>query len=632
MPWAKVYIQNECIINYKKINRVKMASKEENNDEMQDLESSEKKGMLKSAKSVVSESVNVSGEKENAKTEDKKDTPPSKDNKTDNSQKSKDFNRDKDAITSGDFKNLEKTEEKKKGLMERLLNKSKKNKSKDIDSDTKKEDESPKFGNIDEVSRRLKEVSKHSENTQMDLEKLTGKLEAEKGFREGLSEKTSLISEEIGELRSMILDREKNLNNMDTTFEIIKDQVHDMNPQRIKKEFEKKERELLESAAKIERLEGILEALGDEMKKYRIQMDKIKNIENVLRVGDTIDKKLEKLRTRENYIEKTSAKVEQIFADLNMRTKDIVGISAKVEGLDELSKDLLKTTEQNSLKLNEVVFKEDLTKEDSAIKKSIEAITKKFQESLSSSLNETHRAINEILPIIRELEKETENLKALQVLNPLKLKKLEELDISKAEKVVDFEMKLNNIEQGLVGLKGALVNNVHELDTRINLRTERLDALEKQMIAVSNENKLLFSKYETILKDKGNTSYTDMIAKQAKEIEAIKKSLFLIEHQLSKERNAGYLNKETKMEIQKSGIVPADGGSMDPLPAHHKETTPEQIKTLIEEAKRSLASGNIADARLKYKQIKENFSLLEDTSEKPQIYEEIMSIYNAINT
>ncbi|NOR85284.1 hypothetical protein GQ473_04140 [archaeon] len=476
------------------------------------------------------------------KQDETKEKNSSVDNNSNNnaSPKKEGFERDTDKISSDDFKKLENSEDKKKGFLERIIGKNKKI-SVSKDENINKNFNFLEYDNLKEVSKKLCDVSKRSEDTLMDLEKLTGKLEAEKGFREGLSEKSSLLSEQIGELRSMILDREKNLSGMDTTFELIKDQVHDVNPQRIKKEFDKQERKFLESSVRVERLEGILTEISNEMKVSRKQMEKIKSVDNVIRAGEEIDKKLKKMNNQENYIEKTSAKVEQIFLDLNMRTKDIVVMSEKLDGIDELSKDLLGSVEKNSLKLKEVVFKEELTKEDSEVKTSITKITKEFHDILNKSLNEAHKSIDDILPTVKELEKETEKLKALRVLNPKKLKKLESFDISKAENILDFELKLNNIEQGLVGFKSNFLKNLNELDSRLNQRTNWESFIEKQICDTSNKNDLLFSKYKSLSKIVDSADNSVLVENQLKMFETqsndlanLKKTISLVDKNVSK--------------------------------------------------------------------------------------------------
>ena len=117
-----------------------------------------------------------------------------------------------------------------------------------------------------------------------------------------------------------------------------------------------------------------------------------------------------------------------------------------------------------------------------------------------------------------------------------------------------------------------------------------------------------------------------MVVQQAKEIEVIKKSLFLIEHQLSKERNANYLRPQIKAEISHT-LKKQDGARAK----ENQKIITENLKDLIDKANKSISTGNIAAAKALYNRIRHEFSGLENESQKTKLYGDIANIYNLLS-
>jgi len=238
----------------------------------------------------------------------------------------------------------------------------------------------------------------------LQLEKLDGRMQSEAEMRNNLDEKIGRLSEEIGELRSMILDRERANNKIESEFEKMKDSVADIDPEKIKKDLERKESAIAQNNMQIEKLSKLTEGLSADLKAFRTQMDKIKSFENLVDMYHEIDKKITKIRESEQYVDRLAAKVESIFAELDKRTTELVEVEERTRTMQELTTDLMKSLDKDEIKLKEAVYKEDIEK----ISRGLDERVKKIDNSVKdfeSKILDFSSTIKEFGITIKELDR-----------------------------------------------------------------------------------------------------------------------------------------------------------------------------------------------------------------------------------
>ncbi len=230
---------------------------------------------------------------------------------------------------------------------------------------------------IERLEKDLSAASSRIESVSMSVEKIEGKLESERAISSGIEERISHLTEEIGELRSMILDRERGFNEIETNFKKIEAMTEEIQPQAIKRDLDRKEREIIDITVKIERLEAISSETNRQIKLFREQMDKIRSLDNLLKVSKDIEENITKIKDTEKYTDRMAAKTEELFTELDKRLSQFVSHTARIESLDELTRDLMKSQDKNEIKLKEAVFKEDLEKLKNSVISSVNENIKK---------------------------------------------------------------------------------------------------------------------------------------------------------------------------------------------------------------------------------------------------------------
>ena len=192
------------------------------------------------------------------------------------------------------------------------------------------------------------------------LEKLDGKLDILDRSRNDMNERLTQLAEEIGELRTMMMERERTFDKVKSQFEIVKESVTDIRPERLTKRFEKTEKDVLEDKAKLETLETLVKALADENRRFRRLMEKIKSFENLVDISYEMERKLSRINEIRNYADVVVAKVENIFSELNEKVSQLESQREKIEKLDELTIEITKMLDEVSIKMTKFVTEKDL--------------------------------------------------------------------------------------------------------------------------------------------------------------------------------------------------------------------------------------------------------------------------------
>jgi len=224
---------------------------------------------------------------------------------------------------------------------------------------------------IEPDTRRVKE--KKPSNTSVDdvmlkVEKIEGKLEALDTQRAATDERISRLSEEIGELRSSLLEKERMFNTVETGFAKMKDMTEEINPQKIRKELSTYSEEVIHFQAKIESLEVKLDELNKSNDKIKGILTKIKSFENIVAVFEELQSKLNELEDDKKFVERQAGKVESIFSEINNKMKQFRQYQERIDLNKDMLNEVMKAVDMVELKVEKLATKDDLVKYDERLK------------------------------------------------------------------------------------------------------------------------------------------------------------------------------------------------------------------------------------------------------------------------
>jgi chromosome segregation ATPase len=171
------------------------------------------------------------------------------------------------------------------------------------------------------AGQEKKEDSFSSGNARVDIEltRIKAQLESLNEIRKANSERFSRVSEQMGELRGMIMDTNKTMSKIEVSATKAIDLVESVQPEKLMIEIRKQEGKAEALKANIESNEAMMRDLMEELKKIRQQMNFYKGIEQVVKLNEEVKGEILEIKKVEATIERHADKSESIFLDLEKK-------------------------------------------------------------------------------------------------------------------------------------------------------------------------------------------------------------------------------------------------------------------------------------------------------------------------
>lgn len=182
-----------------------------------------------------------------------------------------------------------------------------------------------------------KEDTFSSGNAKIDMEltKIKAQLESLNEVRKANSERFSRLSEQIGELRGMILDTNKTLSKIEVSATKAIDLVESVQPEKLMVEIRKQEGKAEALKANIEGNEAMMRDIMEELKKMRQQMNFYKGLEQVVKLNEEVKGEILEIKKVEATIERHADKAETIFLDLEKKFAEFEKFQHIVEDVEK---------------------------------------------------------------------------------------------------------------------------------------------------------------------------------------------------------------------------------------------------------------------------------------------------------
>jgi tetratricopeptide (TPR) repeat protein len=222
----------------------------------------------------------------------------------------------------------------------------------------------------------------------MKTEKIEGRLEAIDDMRAVTDEKISRLSEEIGELRSALLERERTFNQIESGFARIKDTVEEIKPEKLAKAMKKIEDDIVNSQAKTESLELKMNETKKSVETVKDILDKVKSFENLAIAFDNIEKKMKLIEEDKKYTTRTAGKIESMFSEMTDKIRELQSYREKIDFNEEMMHEVMKSIDAVDIKLEKLAGKDEM---------------KRIDDKMESIKKEHEDRINEIKDVVKKL-------------------------------------------------------------------------------------------------------------------------------------------------------------------------------------------------------------------------------------
>ena len=215
-----------------------------------------------------------------------------------------------------------------------------------------------------------------------DIEKLKAQFKTFYEMQKASNERFTMINEQIGELRAMILDRDKDSKLVEAKATQAIDLVETVQPDKLMMELRKMDNKIEMLKSPMETNEIIINNTIAELKEIRTRISAFKGIEEAMKLGEEVKKGWIENKKIDANIAKHASKVETIYSEMWKQFNELQKISGVVSDLDKSIKQI--SSEVDSIKVKMTSF---------SSKKEFEILIVKFEtfekhvEGVVSALN-----------------------------------------------------------------------------------------------------------------------------------------------------------------------------------------------------------------------------------------------------
>lgn len=376
-------------------------------------------------------------------------------------------------------------------------------------------------------------LEKCFESISADVDKLKAQSEANNELRQLFSEKFSRIDEQIGELRNMLVDREKEIQQLESKATKASDMVSEVQPEKLYMQTKKEDAKIEILKLKIEAQEQISETILGELKSIR---NDIRTFRGVKKIQDLTKELLDEqtiIKKIDARIESHSDKIEAMFLETNKKYEEFRHYKEDANNLDKRFTENIKEFQKLKVNFENLASKDDLYDFKKEMKKFTEPLNI-YQKKIQTALFDFKDIQKEFKPVIKKYkkieneqkyaEKDFDNYKTLlkeklnhytknneqiilgfqkkyDLIKNQENKIIKEMDVNirnkikEFQKIIDLFNKDNKIEKYTNNFK-KLQNNLLINKDKTNNNEVRLSRLEKENDAL----KISINKLRKILK------------------------------------------------------------------------------------------------------------------------------------
>ncbi len=210
-------------------------------------------------------------------------------------------------------------------------------------------------------------MQKLSEKFNVDIERIKATIDALKEARTSNDERMQTISEGLTELRTTVMQREAGIKEQELKFTSVKELVEDIEPEKINKQFMKRDQFASEMEVRIEKLEVKMEDVIRTTGSINALLKSIGGLENVANIDHEVAKKMEHMTKTEKSMDNLSSKLEKMFLAMNKNLEDFEVYEARQDNMNEVLNDMVKNVDKLGIKFDNYIDKKDMTKIESTI-------------------------------------------------------------------------------------------------------------------------------------------------------------------------------------------------------------------------------------------------------------------------
>ncbi len=210
--------------------------------------------------------------------------------------------------------------------------------------ESEKSEEKPEESSATNSSNDVSSGAPNILKLSTEVDKLKASQEAFQEVRKSFTERFTRLSEQIGELRSMILDRDRTIQTLELKSVKAIDLVESIKPDKFMMDLERQNVKIEALKANLEGNEAILDQVMEELKEMRRKMSFFRGVEEIIRLSEEIKKELIGIKKIEGTINIQTDKVQTIYSEMRKKIQDLDTFNSQLQeskaNIEQNSKDV----------------------------------------------------------------------------------------------------------------------------------------------------------------------------------------------------------------------------------------------------------------------------------------------------
>ncbi|MFH1642037.1 MAG: hypothetical protein ABIC04_04005 [Nanoarchaeota archaeon] len=267
------------------------------------------------------------------------------------------------------------------------------------------------------------------------FEKLKTQLESLNQVRETNNERFSRISEQIGEIRSMVIENEKNMRDVSIKATMASDSVKEVKPEILGTQVRKIDMKVETLKQKIEAKNVMDNMIMQELKELRAKINLFKGTDAVLSLNEEVKNELINISKIKNSVEIHADKVEQVFVHIQKNFVEFEKLKSQNENMLAVSSALQKQVNGLQTQLKTISTKDDLSRFRKTINDNLSSINK-FSKNL--------RKNKQLITLLKKIEF---RLQSMVFDNKKKIGELKEEDGTIKSSIAEIDCHLSTLSK-----------------------------------------------------------------------------------------------------------------------------------------------------------------------------------------
>ncbi len=353
---------------------------------------------------------------------------------------------------------------------------------------------------------------------QAQVDTMSAQIQAIKEQRAIYDEKFSRVNESVGELRALMLDAEKDSQEIKINAEKAVSLIDAVQPDKLLGEVRKTDAKLDEVKARNEKLETLLAQATDDVKELKSKLVVFgTSEETLLKLQDEVRRELQEIKKSESVIQRHSEKVEAIFAEVEKDFANYKRLSEQVQAGSDALRELVRDFDSLRVRTEGFATKKEFNElKNSTDEKVIEADRqlKEIGTAKEQLRVDAQTQIEQIkITVAEKLSKIDETLSQIQATYDKTPKRVSDAQESSKgirkqldehtrlvedkfqefnDNVLKFENRYDGLENELAGLETRLYDDfiqegkqtrtlLTKIQSQTNAQTEKYDDLKKRV-------------------------------------------------------------------------------------------------------------------------------------------------------